>query len=456
MNLRKKDKPVVVKDTTNEPHNRQIVVLDGDGEVRERLKEVIDDHPLDQIQGLIQTELSNRKQMTSFTYYFPCFKEEGAYAVNQAIKDVQLFSTHKEQGMSEDMPETIDVTLCDGSHVKVPWGTIQLPNMGDEARICMSYHDGDLYIEGQCERQHASTMDQIVDRAKWYVKYESIYSQQAITLDGDLIPKFIDLKGIEDQPMFLSEAAQFAIEPIRARIERSQDCRDRNLSLKFGALLEGEYGTGKTLLAFKLAAKAIRNGWTFIYLTDPHKTSEALKIAGRLSSNGNGTLFFVEDIDLVTHGRRNDEMNRIFNVLDGGDTKTQNIITVFTTNHIERIDRTLLRGKRIGAIITLGALDKSTAKEFIYNSVGEIEGDIEPVLELVEEVGIVPAFFAEILDRVKSYMIFREKDVATADDIINSINSYRTQMDMAKVQSQAPSNAEALYHSLGSLVADYT
>lgn len=36
-------------------------------------------------------------------------------------------------------------------------------------------------------------------------------------------------------------------------------CLEKGIPLKFGALLEGGYGTGKTLLAFKLAKKAVAN-----------------------------------------------------------------------------------------------------------------------------------------------------------------------------------------------------
>lgn len=45
-----------------------------------------------------------------------------------------------------------------------------------------------------------------------------------------------------------------------------------------------------------------------------------------------------------------------------------NVITLFTTNHLELIEPTFLRGKRIGKVISLGALDEATAKEFIERS----------------------------------------------------------------------------------------
>ena len=58
-------------------------------------------------------------------------------------------------------------------------------------------------------------------------------------------------------------------------------------------------------------------------------------------------------------------MQDILNTLDGGDTKQMNVISLFTTNHIELIEPTFLRGKRIGSIISLGFLDAKTAKKFV-------------------------------------------------------------------------------------------
>ena len=167
--------------------------------------------------------------------------------------------------------------------------------------------------------------------------------------------------------------------------------------------MAGSYGTGKTLLAFKLAAEAIENDWTFIYLTDPTKTAEVMNICNELDGNGNGVLLFVEDIDLVVRGNRDANMNKIFNILDGGDTKGNNIISIFTTNHLELIEPTFLRGKRIGSLIILEHLDEATAKEFVEGYMGKnaLSDDCTDAYKMAEQFKIVPSFMAEILDRVK-------------------------------------------------------
>ena len=70
--------------------------------------------------------------------------------------------------------------------------------------------------------------------------------------------------------------------------------------------------------------------------------------------------------------------------------KNMNVISIFTTNHIELIEPTFLRGKRIGSVISLGFLDKKTAKEYITITFSKDNYEIAPegmdeVCSLIEE-----------------------------------------------------------------------
>lgn len=438
------------------------VIVDGrfdptsfDAEVKVRLKEIIDEKPLSDLIGFMETEISNSTQVTEFNYTFPCFPEDGAFALYRAIQEIEGYSVHNGRGPSNDPPETIDVRFADGSRIKVPWGSISLPGMGEDASISMSYDKGarSLRLSGQCERRYVSLMDAIMERTKDILSTESIYRGKAIRLDGNLRPHFIDLTSVSDIPMFLSKATEFSLQPIVSRIEHPDRCIKNGLDLKFGALMEGDYGTGKTLLAFKLAATAIKNDWGFIYLTDPTKVTEMLEIAGDLCNNGRGVLTFVEDIDQVLRGERNTKMNEVLNLLDGGDTKGRNIISIFTTNHLEMIDPTFLRGKRIGSLISMTALDKETATTFITNYLGTaIKDDVAKAAQKVEDMKIVPAFLAEILDRVKANMVYTSTTTTSCADIVASIDSYTSQMELARSKSQTKSEPEEFVGLLKKLV----
>jgi transitional endoplasmic reticulum ATPase len=228
--------------------------------------------------------------------------------------------------------------------------------------------------------------------------------------------------------------------------------------LKYGVLLEGGYGTGKTLLAFKLARIAIDNNWIFIYLKDPTQFAECVRMAQVIDHSGNGCVIFVEDIDQVTRGSREAALQDILNTLDGGDTKDMNVITIFTTNHINIINPTFLRGKRVDGIISMGSLDAKTAEAFIRESFRDgnyiIQEDLTEICEFIKDSKIVPAFMAVILERVKTRLILRGQNTVMADDIRKSVVSYLHQVELAQTKDEMETPAETLYRALKGITSD--
>ena len=215
--------------------------------------------------------------------------------------------------------------------------------------------------------------------------------------------------------------------------------------------------TGKTLLAFKKAKEAVENNWIFIYLKDPTMLAETLRLAKTIDKNGNGVVIFVEDIDQVTRGDRDAAMQDILNTLDGGDTKHMNVISLFTTNHMELIEPTFLRGKRIGSIISLGFLDKKTAKKFIdftFTKDGyqiDYEG-MDDILDLIEKSEIAPAFMAEITETVKSNMILTEDNIVKASYLESSVKSYLRQVQLSRKKDMSETPEQKFFQALGELL----
>jgi outer membrane protein OmpA-like peptidoglycan-associated protein len=72
--------------------------------------------------------------------------------------------------------DTIDIILADGSRRKVPYGTISLPNMGEEAHIEIFYSDNDKYlrVRGECQFKFQSLMDEIIEKTNFLLKTDSI------------------------------------------------------------------------------------------------------------------------------------------------------------------------------------------------------------------------------------------------------------------------------------------
>lgn len=393
----------------------------------------------------IDNELKQSKKMAKINYRIRCFRNDGIYQLNQAISQVFGAVVSKEQRnpSGESSVQTVDITLADGTRVKAPYGDISLEGLGEGSSININYDSSthDLVITGKCQFRFSSLMDDIIEVTKHNLRTNSIYKGQALEISDINDPKILDLSGIGRQLMVLSKETEYALRPIYARIMNPTMCLEKGIPLKFGALLEGGYGTGKTLLAFKLAKKAVANNWMFIYLKDPKLLAEALRMSKIIDQSGHGVLIFVEDIDQVTRGNRDSAMQDILNTLDGGDTKDMNVITLFTTNHIELIEPTFLRGKRVGTIISMGPLDAETAEQFIRKSfeIGcyTILDDLTDVCKFIEASHIAPAFMAEIIEKVKSMMVLANQCEVKADDIKYSVQSYLRQVELSRTKDMS-------------------
>lgn len=405
----------------------------------------------------IESEIKQSKKMASFKYSLLCWKPDGVYQLNRAINEVFGSAVSKEDNSPSGNSniDTVDVTLADGSRTKVPFGNISLEELGEDSEININY-DNDrhlLLIKGQCQFKYQSLIDDIVDRTKELLATESIYKNQALEITNLSEPKIMTLAGIDKQFMVLSKKTEFELQPLRSRILYPEKCIDKGIPLKYGCLLEGKYGTGKTLLAFKLAKDAVNNGWSFVYLKDPSLLAETLRMCKVVDRSGHGVIVFVEDIDQVTRGNRDSAMQDILNTLDGGDTKDMNVITLFTTNHIELIEPTFLRGKRIGSVITMDCLDAETAERFIRETFSEKEGytvdeDLSEVCNYIAQAEIAPAFMAEIVESTKSKLIFTEETHVTSFHIKTSVESYQRQVGLASKKAVIETPADKLVAGL--------
>jgi len=398
---------------------------------------------------ILNKDFKREEQKVKVNYTLKAFAEEGAYAIHQAVVAKYGHLDMNKTGPSGDrLPELIDVKLPNGSSVKVPWGVVSLPSFDDDSTVEMSYNaeDHEFKIIGTIKNKYTQELQDLIDGVQTELDLRSIYKGTAISLEFDeddyyLEPKFLDLSNIDESKIVLSKGAQEDLTPIFVRIEKTQDCVKSGLDLKYGALMEGIYGTGKTLAAFYIAKKAITNKWTYIYLKDCKYTAEALKVCEQYIHGGTGVVLFTEDIDQALRGERDSDMQEILNTMDGGDTKCKPIISIFTTNHIEKIEPTFMRGKRIGGLISLGPLDEETAEKFIKVMVPSTEAGISITEKEASNAakylsGIVPAFASEVIDKAKIFMLERSANVMNAEDIRKAAESYKKQISHAAMKEQ--------------------
>ena len=454
------------QNNSNKNMNKEEATLTREDEAKriddERLQDLITiakEKGLNTAMSEMRERIGVEEQLLDVDYEIKCFQNEGAYAISLAVDKVLGKFDMSPAGASDDPPTLINITLPDGRDVKAPWGQIALPGFDNECYIELDYdwNRAILTVEARIRKRFESDVKRIIDETKNILKNESIYLSQAIEVEYDgnnqiEEPSFMDLSSIDGDKILFSKEIMDGLVPILSRIKETDKCKEQGLDIKLGVLMEGPYGTGKTLTAFWLGKIAREYGWTFMYVKNCKNSAKALKIAENYARNGNGVIIFTEDIDQIVRGKRDQNIQDIVNTLDGGDTKNLPIISIFTTNHIEVIEPTFLRGKRIGSLINFGVLDMDTSKQFIDKLVVDAnnkslmeKGDHSEAYQAL--CGIVPAFASEVIDKAKAYMIHRGAKKISTNDIVSAANSYKKQIEFAECRA-IEANEDSVPHAL--------
>ena len=202
------------------------------------------------ILNYIENEIAQSKKMSTFRYSIRCWKSDGAYQLNRAITEVFGVAKTKQDSQpsgGETPIETLDIVLADGTRTKVPYGVIDMSDLGEGSSISIGYSLDShcMEIKGKCQYKFQSLMDDIIARTKFLLATESIYKNQVLEITDINDPKIMKLDGIDKQLMILSHKTEFELQPLRSRILFPEKCLKRGIPLKYGCLLEGKYGTGK-------------------------------------------------------------------------------------------------------------------------------------------------------------------------------------------------------------------
>lgn len=300
--------------------------------------------------------------------------------------------------------------------VRVPWGGNRL--IGIEGSIETSWTRNDdgtvsFQIEANIKRKDEKKLREVIDEVRRRIKTHSIYRGKAIRIkfrdnDGDMMPvptiSFIDVSTIRDEDLVYSAGVRAQVETsIFTPIEASSVLRIMGVPPKRGVLLHGPFGTGKTLAAYGAAKRAVRADMTFLYLQDASELPDAIHFA----KNYGPCVIFAEDIDRQTEGEeRTEEIDSILNSLDGVDTKGAELLVVFTTNHIEKINSAMMRPGRLDAVIHVTPPDAEAATTLVQNySRGMLAPDVDLIAVGFAFNGLIPAVIREAVERAKLFAV---------------------------------------------------
>lgn len=340
---------------------------------------------------------------------------DGAYALMEVLKEkfgwAQAVPTPGFFG--DDPPAMVTLEIGYEKWTQVIWGGFAVPGVDGRLQTGVGKVNGRpiFVIGGEVKQKHKPAVQEIADRVRAWVKSNSIYKGKAIRMKGKptgdfdeaSAPRFLDLSRVNPEELTFSEETARQVQTnLFTPIERTAQCREHGVPLKRGVLLEGPYGTGKTLTAYVTAKKCEDNGWTFIYLDNVLALKDAMLFARQYAP----AVVFAEDIDRVVTGDRSTKIDDILNNIDGVDSKHQELIVILTTNYVEKIEKAMMRPGRLDAVISVTTPDARAAEKLVrLYSHGRVPKE-EDLAEVGKELaGQIPAVIREVVERSKLYAI---------------------------------------------------
>jgi len=399
------------------------------------------------------------------------FPFDGAYAFMNAMKTLYGWATPIPTPgfFGPKPPNTVSLEIGYNKTTQIIWGDFKIPAIEGKLTTGVWPDDsGMMYfcIKGIVKKKEVEEVKKLADLTRAFVEKYSIYRGQAVRIEvdknGDVdwnkAPKFIDLSRVNPEELTYSDDVMAQIKMnLFTPIEHTQRCRDLGVPLKRGVLLQGPYGTGKTLAAFVTAQKCVENNWTFILLSQVSGLDGALAFAKMYGPS----VVFAEDIDRAVTGERSVEMDDILNTIDGIESKGSDIITILTSNHVENINPAMLRPGRLDAVIHVSPPDAKAAEKLvrIYGR-DTLEANADLTEVGVELGGKIPAVIREVVERSKLFAISRdphaEEVKITAKDIVYSSKGMKAHLDLLAPKTAEVSKEVQFYNLFKDIVTTGT
>lgn len=284
---------------------------------------------------------------------------------------------------------------------------------------------GPGFISAEVKKRYASDVKGFYDLIQKYLDTDSIYRGKSITVTQKTDPwgeTSLDFEVFEmniSDKIFLNEDTE--------RIVQNFMIDDLGEEGKRCFLLSGGYGNAKTETAMRIGGEGKKKGMAFFYCKDAVVFHTLLKQA----NNYQPCVVFLEDVDEIGAGERRDaDMNRILNTLDGVQTKGNSLTVMFTTNHENRINSALRRPGRIDLVTNFGNPNKTSVAKIYQSYLGKLDAEMnvgEKAIklnfpELAENSQDVPgAVVAEIAKRAAK--LCKKRNECTEELVRSAIDS---------------------------------
>ncbi|MFG3718230.1 AAA family ATPase [Streptomyces massasporeus] len=359
----------------------------------------------------------------------------------------------------EHHPQFIEVTTGVGTSIQVPWDLMALPILGPNAQIEVGYsRDRSLGLLGKLSikapRAVKAQVEGLFKVVEKHLAVSSLYKGKALIGGDQMMPTFLDVRKVNPAHVIYSDdVLQQLNTNVWSLIEHTDLMRDLGESLKRAVLLEGPYGTGKSLAAFLTAQRCVENGWTFLFV----KPGDDLDAAMRTAQLYSPAVVFFEDIDVIGEAGDPARVSKLLDSFDGIGAKGAEVVAILTTNRKDKIHKGMLRPGRLDAVISINHLDQSGVEKLVKAHVAEDMlrvMDYGKVYDSFKE--FTPAFAKEAISRAKRYAIAREggkPTMLTTSDFVGAANSLKPQLDLMH-QADEEKTSPSLDKALREVVAD--
>lgn len=383
----------------------------------------------------LQAYITAQEKVVNLNHRYRYRYLDGLVAVKRVLRRLTGFSASArtiESFFGSYTPPSLNVQIGPNEYESCPQGTFPLEIFS--AQVTTDYWTdeemGTLFaLSVDAPRKNEAAVKGFFIMIEEELRENSIYKGRAITAEAE--PTFLDLSGVDPASVVYSEEVLTQLDAnVWSLIEHTEAMRNNRLPLKRAVLLEGPYGTGKTLAAYLTAQRAEANNWTFIFVR-PGKDSltEAMATAQLYQPS----VVFFEDVDVAQESGTN--ISQLLDVFDGIQAKGTEIVAVLTTNHADKIHKGLVRPGRLDAVIHIGELDATGVERMIRANVDEqwlpAEIDAEGIHEAMQ--GFMPAFVKEAIDRATRYTIAKNDGnpgPLSNQDFIDAALGLRPQLDL--------------------------
>jgi transitional endoplasmic reticulum ATPase len=178
------------------------------------------------------------------------------------------------------------------------------------------------------------------------------------------------------------------------------------------------------------AQEAVNNNWTYILCRPGDDLFNVLKTAQLYAP----AVVWYEDIDGLAKGGTDEDISKLLDALDGITSKGVEIVACFTTNHVEKIQKGVLRPGRLDAIVEFGFLDQNGITKLVQNLIKpSLLDNVDYSLVFKAFAGFYPAFAAEAINGALRYSIARNGGKVgkiSTDDLVNASIGLRRQLNL--------------------------